>query len=80
MAKKVVKAPPEHKNFSLGYRHWETDKNGIVRDLSPDDRQILELQRIFKLEIIDMPDAPVVTKPSKDKEAKAIEPQENREE
>lgn len=81
MAKKVIKAPPEWKKFSLGYRHWEADENGIVHDLSPDDKQFLELQRLFKLEIIDAPtDASVETKPSKREEAEVVKPQENKEE
>ena len=88
---KVVKAPPKWKDgFWSGYRHWKPDENGVVHDLSPDDRQFVELQGSYDLEVVDLPDdqiksVPVIEEssapaPSKQKKVKTTESQEDKEE
>jgi len=51
---KVIKAPDGcPREFFLGYRHWKVEADGTVKDLSPDDRQFFELQRLFGLVLVD---------------------------
>jgi len=50
---KIIKTSLKLAEISLGYKHWPVDKDGVVQGLSPDDRRFFELQRLFKLVVLE---------------------------